>query len=524
METGAQENLPQRVGRYDVLGRLDTGGMAEILLGQIRGPSGFEHPVVIKRILPHLARDASFVRMFVDEARIAAGVRHPNVAHVHELGQEGEDLFLVMEYLEGEPLGSLLRRASARGLTIDSALSAYIIAEACAGLHAAHELVGPNGEPKNIVHRDISPQNVFVTYSGTVKVLDFGIAKAADRMTQTDVGQVKGKLAYMSPEQCRGEPIDRRSDIFAMGILLYELLTRRRLFQRASHAATLHAVLEHHIMPPSELSTGVSPEVESVCLKALDRSRRKRYESAAAMRRDLLRAAQPILSDGTPEEKIAELMRRLFAERISEKGALLERAEKGERLTHFPPTVADREIEIPEIDDGARAGTGTPIAPRRRGLLAIAIAVSAAAAIGVAVGVVAIATDDPAQASVEIQRPILPVVQQAAPETVTIAIESVPPGASVRLASDEAQRGVTPFALTLPRGRAPVVVVLSRDGYEPLEETIVPDVEQRVRLPLVREQPEQTHRARVRRPTMDSAMEPAPEPVMAVSMRFRQFN
>jgi serine/threonine protein kinase len=520
MEPGAQENLPQRVGRYEVLGRLDTGGMAEILLGQLRGPSGFEHPVVIKKILPHLARDASFVQMFVDEARIAAGVRHPNVAHVHELGQEGEELFLVMEYLEGEPIGSLLRRASARGLSIDSALCAYMIAEACAGLHAAHELVGANGEPKNIVHRDISPQNVFVTYSGTVKVLDFGIAKAADRMTQTDVGQVKGKLAYMSPEQCRGEPVDRRSDVFALGIVLYELLTRRRLFQRGSQAATLRAVLEHHIMPPSELATGISPEVEAACLRALERSRRKRYESAAAMRRDLLRAAQPILTDGTPEERIAELMRRLFAERISEKGALIERAEKGERLTHFPPTVADREVELPAIDEGARlttSTTGTAPAPRRWTMLAIAIAAAIAVAIGIALGIVAIAGDDPVRASVAASTIAPPAAEP--PATVTIAIESVPAGAVVRIGDETTDRGVTPLALRLPRGDGPVVVHLSREGYSPLDETVVPDVEQRLRLPLVREAPApSTPRVRARR-TKTSA-----PPIDDVSMRFRQFN
>ena len=179
----AESHATERVGRYEVAGRLATGGMAEILLGRLVGPSGFERPLVIKRILPHLAEQQSFVSMFLDEARLAAQIRHPNVVSVSELGQEGDDLYLVMEYLEGENAAGLIRRSMVTGKNTDFALCAYIVAEACAGLHAAHELTDPDGNPLRLVHRDVSPQNIFVTYGGAVKVLDFGIAKAADRIT-----------------------------------------------------------------------------------------------------------------------------------------------------------------------------------------------------------------------------------------------------------------------------------------------------------------------------------------------------
>ncbi|MEQ8891109.1 MAG: serine/threonine-protein kinase, partial [Sandaracinaceae bacterium] len=262
-------NLPRRLGRYDIVGRLGAGGMAEILLGRISGPSGFERPVVIKRILPHLHGLREFVDMLLDEGRIAARIGHPNVVQVQELTHEREDLYLVMEYLEGEAASGLARRARARRLRLLPTLCAYIVAEACAGLHAAHELRSPDGELLDVVHRDVSPQNLFVGYDGTVKVLDFGIAKAAGRITRTEAGMLKGKFEYMSPEQARGDALDRRSDVFALGIVLYELSTQHRLFRRASHTETLRAVIGAEVPPPSEIDPSYPAVLEEVCLRAL---------------------------------------------------------------------------------------------------------------------------------------------------------------------------------------------------------------------------------------------------------------
>jgi eukaryotic-like serine/threonine-protein kinase len=231
------------LGRYEVVGHLASGGMAEVLLGRVRGPHGFERAVVLKRILPHLARMSSFVDMFLDEARIIARIHHPNVVQVHELGTEGGELFMAMEYLAGESVSSLVRRLATRNAKLDHALAAFIVAEACAGLHAAHELKTDDGALLHIVHRDVSPQNIFITFDGAVKVIDFGIAKSADRVARTEAGQLKGKLDFMSPEQCKSEPLDRRTDVFALGIVLYELLTQRRLFKRPSPAGTIKAIV-----------------------------------------------------------------------------------------------------------------------------------------------------------------------------------------------------------------------------------------------------------------------------------------
>src|SRR5262245_24036371 len=207
-------DLPvQSVGSFEIVGHLATGGMAEILLGRASGPSGFERIAVIKRVLPHLASEPRFAQMFLDEARIAALIRHPNVVQIHELACEGDQLFIVMEYLEGESVAGLLRRLIAQQTRLPPALAAHIVAEACCGLHAAHELVDHSGRPLGVVHRDVSPQNIFVTYDGAVKVLDFGIAVARDRVTKTETGQLKGKFEYMAPEQCLGKALDRRADL-----------------------------------------------------------------------------------------------------------------------------------------------------------------------------------------------------------------------------------------------------------------------------------------------------------------------
>ena len=270
--------LPSRIGRHTVVGYIATGGMAELFLG--KEPTG--RPVVIKRILPHLARQTTFVSMFIDEARIGSRAKHPNLVEVFELGQVGTDLFLVMEYLVGENLAGLVRRLTKRNERISYQLCAYIIAEVCDGLHFAHELKDDDsGKPLELVHRDVSPQNVFVTYGGDVKLLDFGVATASQRLTQTASGEVKGKYAYMSPEQCRGEPLDRRSDIFSLGTVLYELTTLRRLFKRPNELQVMRAITEDPIPRPTHELPDYPPALEAICVRALARDREQRYASAA---------------------------------------------------------------------------------------------------------------------------------------------------------------------------------------------------------------------------------------------------
>ena len=195
--------------------------MAEIFLARIRKMTGFQKMVVIKRILPQLAQNTEFVEMFLDEARIAATLEHPSIVQTYDVGVLDENFFIAMEYLHGEDVRSVMRMLRNRNLKLPIEVALHIVISACAGLHYAHEKVGFDGHPLEIVHRDVSPQNIIVTYEGGVKLLDFGIAKASNRLRETRFGTLKGKVPYMSPEQCRGEPLDRRSDIFSLGIMLY---------------------------------------------------------------------------------------------------------------------------------------------------------------------------------------------------------------------------------------------------------------------------------------------------------------
>jgi serine/threonine protein kinase len=333
MEFAAPDSLPpgagDRIGRYHVVGKIAQGGMAEVLLAKLVGPQGFERPVVIKRILPNLVNDKKFIEMFLDEAKLIAGIRHPNVVQVQELSEAGE-YFLVMEFLAGETLSSVMRRLAAKGKRLPYAVCAYIVAEAAAGLHAAHELRDGSGERRNVVHRDVSPQNIFVCYDGVVKVIDFGIAKATDRMTKTEAGQLKGKFAYMSPESCRGAKIDRRTDLFALATVLYEISTCMRLFVRSTDMKTLEAVCYEPIRRPSEIIKDYPRELEAIVMRGLERDPANRYQSGAEMRRDLVRVAHTLAEGaGLPEEQLGVALNGMFADRIREKNDMIRRVRAG---------------------------------------------------------------------------------------------------------------------------------------------------------------------------------------------------
>ncbi len=272
-------------GKYEVVARLGRGGMAQVFLAVVRGLGGFNKLVVIKRLE---SDDPSFRRMFLDEARVAAMLSHPNVVHTYEVSEYGGSYFIAMEYLDGQPLNRIVRRAQELGKFLNPRLCARVTAEALAGLHYAHELRDFSGSLLNVVHRDVSPHNLFVTHDGQVKVFDFGVAKAESRLEGTDTGVLKGKLGYMSPEQAAGDTVDRRADLFSAGVVLWELLTLRQLVTRDSNAAALRQVL-HGSAPelPSSLPD-VDDELRSIVSMALRRDKARRFQTAQEMRDALL--------------------------------------------------------------------------------------------------------------------------------------------------------------------------------------------------------------------------------------------
>ncbi len=312
-------------GRYQLLKKLATGGMAQIYLARQVGPEGFEKLLVVKRILPHLAENEDFITMFLDEARIAARLNHPNIVQIFDLGAQDDSFFIAMEFIHGEDVRRVWKHSEREGKPIPLALICRIIIDACAGLDYAHKKVDQSGRPLGIVHRDISPQNILVSFEGGVKVVDFGIAKAADQATVTKSGVLKGKYSYMSPEQASGQHIDSRTDIFALGVVLYELLTGTRLFKRATDIQTLNAVTECQIAPPSAVNTRVPKDLDAIVMRALTKSRDDRFADA----RQLGSALEDwLLSNKLPSSStaLAEFMHDIYRERLAreqEEGRLL---------------------------------------------------------------------------------------------------------------------------------------------------------------------------------------------------------
>jgi len=283
----------QQFGRYRLVERLGEGGMGVVYRAVADGPEGFSRSVVIKRIRPELACDPAFRRMLVNEARLCALLNHPSIVQVQELGQHGNEYFLTMEYVDGVDLATVLRVKTRRSEQIDLAAVCYLVCELASALAYAHDLTDEQGRPLSVIHRDVSPMNVMVTKLGAVKLLDFGIAKASDsiRDERTRTGAIKGKIGYLSPEQVDAREIDRRSDIFALGIVAYESLTQRRLFRGETDFHTMRMLREARVPPPSSLRAGVDAELDAVVLKMLARSPEDRFQTCD----EVLHALQPIM-------------------------------------------------------------------------------------------------------------------------------------------------------------------------------------------------------------------------------------
>ncbi|HET8761102.1 MAG TPA: serine/threonine-protein kinase, partial [Nitrospiria bacterium] len=304
--------LPAQFGKYRLLHRVGHGGMAELYLAMQTGLKGFEKVLAIKKILPHLTQDSEFVAMFVNEGKLAALLTHQHIVQIFDLDHVNGVYYIAMEYVMGKDLRTVAVRARERGGQFPIDLALLICSQVASGLDYAHRRKDLDGRELNIVHRDVSPQNILVSYEGEVKLVDFGIAKVAGIGQETKTGILKGKLAYMSPEQAMGRPIDRRSDVFALGIVLYEVLTGRRLFKGDSDLSTLEAVRTANVEPPTKFDANIPVELEQVVMTALAREAGERYQTSA----DFQAALEGVLSarGGASTLQLAQFMTSLFGE------------------------------------------------------------------------------------------------------------------------------------------------------------------------------------------------------------------
>jgi len=510
-------------GKYQLLERLGRGGMAEVWKAKALGPMGYARKLVVKRILPELACDEEFVRMFVGEARLSASLNHRNIVQVYEFGDVDGEYYLAMEWVHGRDLNSLLRALKERDAQPSVGLAAYVTREVCRALAYAHALTDEDGAPLRLIHRDVSPSNVMLGFDGSIKLLDFGIAKALALASEnrTQVGVLKGKFGYMAPEQvdCEVE-VDHRADLFVAGVVLWEMLTLRRLFKGTNDVQTIGLVRRARALPPSAINPAVPPELEAVCMRALERNREDRFadcgEMAAAL--DEIVHRQKFGADGA-----ARLLRGEFpGVREPTQQLSIPHAERTPS-SRETPTPAGERVMVCDVPTEIPASPSAPtrlrrvarsLAPtlqlwrdlERRRVIAIA-AVATLAVAGVIAArhpssatratapsaaadsrvVVSPLPDAPwLTASATIPAPAAPTVTASAPATVRIRLTTRPDGAEVTLEGEASARGVTPLVLTLPRGTDVRRLILAAPGYARAVAEVTPDVDSRLHFELER--------------------------------------
>ncbi len=421
-----------RLGNYEPLLQLATGGMATVYVARHLGAAGFERLVVVKRVHPHLLSNHDFSDMLRDEARVASLVRHPNVVPVIDVVEADGELFLVQEYVESAALSTLWRASNEQGGPLAPAIGVRILADVLAGLHAAHEAVDMRGVRLEVVHRDISPQNIVVGVDGGSRLIDFGVAKAQHRITETKSGSFKGKYGYMSPEQAKATAIDRRSDLFAAGIVLHEVLTGRRLFQGENEFDTFRRIAEADIVPPSSTVAGIPRDLDRVVMRALERDREERFQTAAEFLEALEGAYMP-----APARDVAAAVDRRCGQRLAERRSALARMVEGS-VAPLDPAASPRveQATLPSIPSAIRrASDGTMGASTRD------FATSAgrrkwwvAAALG---GLAVVAVIALVAVGAERARPLVPAISFAAPTVSSLAptpsASTTPPDDSVAL-------------------------------------------------------------------------------------------
>jgi len=515
-------------GKYYLLDRIGAGGMAEVFLAVAMGPEGFQRMLVIKRMLPHLSQDRAFVSMFVDEAKLCGLLSHPNLVQIFEFGSIEDSFFIAMEHVQGETLSAVRAKLHEAGRVAPVAATLEIVRQLCLGLHYAHSLKSVAGQSLGIIHRDISPSNLMLSFHGTVKILDFGIARVAEglRETHTQAGTMKGKVSYMSPEQIRMEPIDSRSDLFAVGIVLHEFLTGRRLFKATNEYNGARMVLESVVPLPSALNPEVPAEVDKIVMRALERNRDARYATAGEIADDLEKVLFEMRA--SPHEP-RRLLVSLFPQGPSRTGEV--------RLPVTPSPILFQSGSSFSTGSGGSAVPSGPLSasamqsasnPTKQllpdELKDLEMADLAAAArvparrrsarkrwifLGGVLGVVfaVVAITHPPWAPLPKDEAVAPATAQPAPQPtpeptplpapppktkVEISLDSNPQDAQVVREDTGKVVGRTPLTITLPQAREVISFRFEKPGHTPISYKVIPDLDKSVRAELTPELAEDT--------------------------------
>jgi len=507
-------------GNYYLVERIGVGGMAEVFLAVAVGPEGFQRTVVIKRILPHLLEDRAFVHMFIDEAKLCGVLSHPNIVQIYEFGKVGDSFFIAMEHLRGKTLSSVQNRLNRTGGYAPIATSLEVTRQVCLGLEYAHSLRSATGQPLGIVHRDVSPSNLMLGFHGGVKILDFGIARVAEglRETHTQVGTMKGKVSYMSPEQARLEPVDNRSDIFSVGIVLHELLTGHRLFKTGNERSSGQVLQDMGVAPPSSVNLEVTPEIDRVVMRALEHDPDARFQTAGEMASELGRL---LLDMRAPPDGPERLLESLFPHGPSRSGevnlavpfAPRFLGDSGSGPSHGsgsgPARISSARTSVggtsnPSLliggDREASAGRqflSSRAASARRWWIVAGAASLAAIAAGVIAFRVPVrphtehagaVASTPAPSAVP---PIAPLPIAAAsiapppPAVVQVSLDSTPQDAVVAYAGSGEVVGRTPVTISVPRGHVALTFRFQKTGREPIDYKVIPDLDKAVRVDLI---------------------------------------
>lgn len=482
-------DLPPTSTKYRPIAELGRGGMATVYLTVAQGPAGFNKLQVLKRLRPALAADPEFLQMFLEEARLSARINHPNVVQTNEVGYDGQFYYIAMEYLDGQPLEAILRRARDRIETkmIPLDLHLKVLADALGGLHFAHELTDFDGKRLNVVHRDMSPHNVVVTYEGSVKVLDFGIAKAADSSNDTRTGIMKGKCAYMAAEQFGGKGVDRRADVFAVGVMLWQAATGRRLWQNLGDAEIFAKLAKGEIPTPRSIKEDVPEALEAIIMKALSQMPDDRYETASDFQA-ALEAFMATLPTRVTQRDLGKFVADMFEDRRKTIKEAIETQLKNPEVISTSDVRKTGEVPLlwsiaPASTTGSNSSTmqaaDPPDAasavvgdesPRRRRLLILG-GLGGAAVLTIAAALFAKSHSTPIEpnaaptdSAVASDSPSAKASQDSSPALIQVSIKATPPEAKIFL--DDVQLPSNPVMSSFPKDGAAHMLRVEAPGYD----------------------------------------------------------